>query len=116
MADNETGRKMKRDDIFRIASQTKAITSTAVMMLWEEGKFQLDDPISKYIPEFKDARVLKTFQYNDTTWTGEIPAKNEITIRHLLTHTSGIGYGFIDNDERFKMIYHKAGISRCVYY
>jgi CubicO group peptidase (beta-lactamase class C family) len=110
MAENQTGRKMKRDDIFRIASQSKAITSTAVMMLWEEGKFKLDDPISKYIPEFKNQQVLKSFQYSDTTWTGE-PVKNEITIRNLLSHTSGIGYGIIDGDERFKMIYAKAGIT-----
>jgi CubicO group peptidase (beta-lactamase class C family) len=109
MADVQTGKAMKRDDIFRIASQTKAITSTAVMMLWEEGKFQLDDPVSKYIPEFKNPRVLKSFNYSDTTWTGE-PAKSEITIRQLLTHTSGIGYGFIDPDERFRLIYGKAGI------
>ena len=109
MANNQEGRKLKRDDIFRIASQTKAITSTAVMMLWEEGKFRLDDPISKYIPEFKNPQVLKTFRYSDTTWTTE-PAKSEITIRNLLSHTSGIGYGVIDGDERFKMIYHKAGI------
>jgi CubicO group peptidase (beta-lactamase class C family) len=109
MADNREGRKLKRDDIFRIASQTKAITSTAVMMLWEEGKFRLDDPISKYIPGFKEPQVLKSFRYSDTTWTTE-PAKSEITIRHLLSHTSGIGYGVIDGDERFKMIYHKAGI------
>ncbi|WP_340111234.1 serine hydrolase domain-containing protein [Maribellus mangrovi] len=104
------GREMKRDDIFRIASQSKAITSTAVMILWEEGKFQLDDPISKYIPEFKGQQVLKTFQYSDTSWTGE-PVKNEITIRNLLTHTSGIGYGVIDSDERFKMLYQKAGVT-----
>ena len=110
MADNSSAKKMERDAIFRIASQTKAITSTAVMMLWEEGKFQLDDPISKYIPEFKDVKVLKTFQYSDTTWSGEIPS-TPITIRHLLTHTSGIGYGIIDSDERFKMIYQKAGIT-----
>lgn len=103
------GKEMQSDAIFRIASQTKAITSTAVMMLWEEGKFQLDDPISKYIPEFKNQQVLKSFQYSDTTWTGE-PVKNEITIRNLLTHTSGIGYGMIDADERFRMIYRKAGI------
>ncbi|MBA4408986.1 MAG: serine hydrolase domain-containing protein [Bacteroidota bacterium] len=109
MANNQEGKVLKRDDIFRIASQTKAITSTAVMMLWEEGKFQLDDPISKYIPEFKNMQVLKSFRYSDTTWTGE-PVKSEITIRHLLTHTSGIGYGVIDGDERMKMIYHKAGI------
>lgn len=109
MSNNETGVKMKKDAIFRIASQTKAITSTAVMMLWEQGKFQLDDPISKFIPEFKDAKVLTGFSYSDTTWTG-VPVKNQITIRHLLTHTSGIGYGMIDPDERFRMIYQKAGI------
>jgi CubicO group peptidase (beta-lactamase class C family) len=110
MANNQEGRALKRDDIFRIASQTKAITATAVMMLWEEGKFQLDDPISKYIPEFKNPRVLKSFTYSDTTYATE-PAKSEITIRHLITHTSGIGYGVIDSDERMKMIYHKAGIT-----
>lgn len=109
MADNATGRTLKKDDIFRIASQTKAITSTAVMMLWEEGKFDLDDPVSKFIPEFKNPQVLKSFRYGDTTYTTE-PAR-EITIRQLLTHTSGIGYGVIDGDERFKMIYHKAGIT-----
>ena len=109
MADNEQGRTLKRDDIFRIASQTKAVTATAVMMLWEEGKFQLDDPVSKYIPEFKNTQVLNTFRYSDTTWTGT-PVKSPVTIRHLLTHTSGIGYGMIDGDERMRMIYHKAGI------
>jgi CubicO group peptidase (beta-lactamase class C family) len=110
MADNETGRALKKDDIFRIASQTKAITATAVMMLWEQGRFQLDDPISKWIPEFKDAGVLKTFNEADTTWTTE-PANKPITIRHLLTHTSGIGYGVIDGDARIKQIYAKAGVT-----
>ncbi|MBN1820002.1 MAG: beta-lactamase family protein [Prolixibacteraceae bacterium] len=110
MAENQKGKNLKRDDIFRIASQSKAITSTAVMMLWEEGKFQLDDPISKYIPEFKNPQVLESFKYEDTTWTGR-PAKSEITIRHLLTHTSGLGYGMIDGDERIKMIYQKAGVT-----
>jgi CubicO group peptidase (beta-lactamase class C family) len=110
MADNQAGRTLKRDDIFRIASQSKAVTSTAVMMLWEEGKFQLDDPISKYIPEFKNPQVLKSFKYSDTTYTSE-PAKSEITIRHLITHTSGIGYGIIDGNEQIKMIYAKAGVT-----
>lgn len=110
MADNESARSLDRDDIFRIASQTKAITATAVMMLWEEGKFQLDDPISKYIPEFKNPQVLKTFQYRDTSYTSA-PAAREITIRQLLNHTSGLGYGKIDADERMKMIYHKAGVT-----
>lgn len=107
MADNESGKELKRDAIFRIASQTKAITSTAIMMLWEEGNFKLDDPISKYIPEFKNEQVLDTLYENGTYKT--IAAKNPITIRHLLTHTSGIGYGFIDNDN-FKRIYKDAGI------
>ncbi|MEM7369692.1 MAG: serine hydrolase domain-containing protein [Bacteroidota bacterium] len=108
-ADIEADRRLKRDDIFRIASQTKAITSTAVMMLWEEGKFRLDDPISKYIPEFAETGVLKNYRYADTTFTTE-PVNSPITIRHLLTHTSGIGYGMIDPDERFKMLYQKHGI------
>jgi CubicO group peptidase (beta-lactamase class C family) len=110
MADNQSNRALKRDDIFRIASMSKAITSTAVMMLWEEGKFQLDDPISKYIPEFKNPTLLKTFTFRDTTYTTE-PAKNEITIRHLLSHTSGLGYGVIDGDEKFKAMYKKAGVT-----
>jgi CubicO group peptidase (beta-lactamase class C family) len=108
-AADESGRVLKRDDIFRIASQTKAITSTAVMMLWEEGKFRLDDPISKYIPEFKDSKVLDTVYTNGTY--GTRPADKPITIRHLITHTSGIGYGVIDGDERFKKIYKDAGVT-----
>lgn len=109
MADNKSKRDLKTTDIFRIASQTKAITSTAVMILWEEGKFRMDDPISKYIPEFENAQVLDSLIEKDSTYT-TIPANKEITIRHLITHTSGIGYGFIDGDERFKKIYQKAGI------
>ena len=110
MADNTTGRSLKPDDIFRIASQSKAITATAVMMLWEEGKFDLDDPISKYIPEFKNPQVLDDFQEDDTSYT-TVPASGEITIRQLLTHTSGIGYGgALDPDVRFRRIYRKAGI------
>ncbi len=109
MADNTSNRSLKKDDIFRIASQTKAITSTAVMMLWEEGKFRLDDPISKYIPEFEDAQVLDSLIEKDLTYT-TINADKPITIRHLITHTSGIGYGYIDGDERIKKIYEKAGI------
>lgn len=108
MAEVEGKRSLKRDDIFRIASQTKAITSTAVMMLWEEGKFKLDDPISKYIPAFENAQVLDLFNESDSTYTTN-PADKQITIRHLLTHTSGIGYGFIDTDA-FRKIYQKAGI------
>jgi hypothetical protein len=110
MADNQRNKALKKDDIFRIASMSKAITSTAIMMLWEEGKFQLDDPISTYIPEFKNPTLVKSFSFRDSTYTTE-PANREITIRHLLSHTSGLGYGEIDGDERFKAIYKKAGIT-----
>ena len=110
MADNQEGRELMQNDIFRIASQTKAITATAVMMLWEEGLFRLDDPISAYLPVFGEAQILDTFNEADTTYT-TVPAENQITIRDLLTHTSGIGYGVIDGDERMRMIYEKAGIT-----
>lgn len=109
-ADSPSKREMKKDDIFRIASQSKAITSTAVMMLWEEGKFRLDDPISQYIPEFKNPQVLTGFHFADTSYSTK-PATREITIRDLLSHKSGIGYGMIDGDERMTMIYQKAGIT-----
>lgn len=109
-AADQSGKTMEKDAIFRIASQTKAITSTAVMMLWEEAKFRLDDPISKYIPEFKNPQVLDRFTYSDTSFTTK-SAEREITIRDLLTHQSGLGYGVIDGDERMRMIYKKAGIT-----
>ena len=109
IADRKSKKLLKKDAIFRIASQTKAITSTAVMMLWEQGLFQLDDPISKYIPEFKDAQILDTFNEADSSYTSK-PVTKKITIRHLITHTSGIGYGFIDSDSRIRKIYQKTGI------
>jgi CubicO group peptidase (beta-lactamase class C family) len=108
LADHLESKAQKKDDIFRIASQTKAITSTAVMMLWEEGKFRLDDPISRYIPEFQHMVIFESFNEADSSFTAK-PAEKPITIRQLLTHTSGVGYGFIDNDE-FRKIYAKAGI------
>ncbi|MGK0254991.1 MAG: CubicO group peptidase (beta-lactamase class C family) [Mariniflexile sp.] len=107
-SDAKTKRRLQKDDIFRLASQSKAITATAVMMLWEEGKFQLDDPISKYIPEFKNPKVLDSVLTDGTYLTK--PADKEISIRHLLTHTSGLGYGVIDGDARIKKIYKDAGI------
>ncbi|MFD2828828.1 serine hydrolase domain-containing protein [Leeuwenhoekiella polynyae] len=106
---NAKGELLDFNSIFRIASQTKAITSTAVMMLWERGEFQLDDPISKYIPEFENEQVLDSL-LPDGTYTTK-PATRPITIRHLLTHTSGLGYGEIDGDPRFKQIYSDAGVT-----
>ena len=100
---------MRTDDIFRIASQTKAITSLAAMMLWEEGKFALDDPVSRYLPEFDKQTVLAKFNPADSSYT-TVPAKRATTIRQLLTHTSGLDYADIGSDE-FKAIYAKAGIT-----
>ncbi len=94
----ETKKPMQKDDIFRIASQTKAITSVAIMILFEEGKLLLDDAVSKYIPAFKKQQVLDKFNLADTTYT-TVPAKKEITIRELLTHTSGLGYAQIGSRE-----------------
>ncbi|WP_338871404.1 serine hydrolase domain-containing protein [Spirosoma sp. SC4-14] len=90
---NDPTKKVPLDKtgIFRIASQTKALTSVAVMMLWEEGKFSLDDPVSRFIPSFANEKVLASFNPKDTTYT-TVPAKRPVTIRDLLTHTSGLGY------------------------
>jgi CubicO group peptidase (beta-lactamase class C family) len=107
-SDVEKQAALKKDDIFRIASQSKAITSLATMILFEEGKFGLDEPVSKYIPEFKNPKVLVNLNWKDTTYT-TTPSKSEITIRQLLTHTSGIDYAGIGSQE-FKAIYAKAGV------
>jgi CubicO group peptidase (beta-lactamase class C family) len=109
IANPDNNRAISENDIFRIASMTKAITSLAVLMLWEEGKFFLDDPISKYIPSFTEVGILDDFNPKDSTYTS-IPPKNEITIRHLLTHTSGIGYGEIDGNPQIRSIYWKRGL------
>ena len=106
--DKENKKPMKRDAIFRIASQTKAITSVAVMILFEEGKFLLDDPLSKYIHSFKNPQVLDKFNEADSTYT-TVPAKREVTIRDLLNHTSGIGYAQIGSKES-NAIYAKNNI------
>ena len=95
----------RTDDYFRMASQTKAITAVAVMTLFEEGKILLDEPIKKYIPEFENPQVLVSFNEKDSTFTTR-PAKKDITIRNLLTHTSGISYG----NATTRKIYDKMGI------
>ncbi len=107
--DLEAKTAMQKDNIFRIASQTKAITSVAIMILFEEGKLLLDDPVSKYILAFKKQQVLDKFNPADTTWT-TIPAKSEITIRQLLTHTSGLGYAQIGSKEA-NAIYAKSNLT-----
>ncbi|MFC1541005.1 serine hydrolase domain-containing protein [Candidatus Latescibacterota bacterium] len=90
--DKERGTKMRRDTLFRIASMTKPVTSLAVLMLYEEGYFLLTDPVSKYIPEFKNMTVLVPVT-SDGQKSKTVPAKREITIRHLLSHTAGLTSG-----------------------
>lgn len=93
MADIQAKKPMTNETIFRIASMTKPITSVAIMMLYEEGHFGLDDPVSKFIPSFKDPRVLIPEPSNETSSTlNTMPVKSEIAIRHLLTHTSWLTY------------------------
>lgn len=99
--DITTNELMEKDDIFRIMSMTKAITSVAAMMLYEEGKFLLDDPVSQYIPAFKNPRYLKKGNPNDTI-NNTVPAGKEVTIRQLLSHTAGITYSH--------PLYKKAGV------
>lgn len=88
-ADRESRRPMATDALFRIASQTKALTSVAIMMLVEEGKIGLGDPVSRYIPAFARATVVA----RSDSGVRYVPIARPITIRHLLTHTAGIGYG-----------------------
>lgn len=99
--DREANKPMRNDAIFRICSMTKPITSVAVMMLYEEGKFLLDDPISKYLPEFKNPKVLVKPGNGRDSYT--IPAAREITIRDLLRHTSGLTYHWNEDlGDRYK--------------
>jgi CubicO group peptidase (beta-lactamase class C family) len=108
-ASKEKNELMKNDHIFRIASMTKPIVSVAAMILFEEGKFLLDDPVSKFIPEFKNPTVFDKYNAADTTYT-TTPAKREITVRHLLSHTSGIGYAQIGSPQA-NAVYYKNGIN-----
>lgn len=86
-------RPIEKDSIFRIASMTKPVTSVAVMMLVEQGKLSLDDPVAKYIPALKSPDVITSFNKADASYTAKKSSK-DIAIRHLLTNTSGFAYGF----------------------
>ena len=104
-ADVTTKKPMQNDAIFRIMSQTKAITSVGIMILYEQGKLLLDEPVSDFIPEFKHPVVLDKFNDADTTYT-TVPANREITFRDLLTHTSGLDYADIGSS-KVQAIYAK---------
>lgn len=105
--DFEADVNMQRSDIFRIASMSKPIVTAAAMVLVEQNKLNLDDPLSKYVPSFKNMMVIKTFNEADGSYTTE-PARAEITIRHLMTHTSGISYSFVN--KHIATIYAKYSI------
>jgi CubicO group peptidase (beta-lactamase class C family) len=95
LMDLETRKPMQTDAIFRLASMTKPITSLAVMMLHEEGRFLLEDPVSRFLPEFKNAKVAIANAPHERQEGGYrlVPADREITIRHLLTHSAGLASG-----------------------
>jgi len=86
----DIGREMRTDTIFRMASQTKALTSVAVMMLVEEGRVGLKDPVSRFIPAFEKTTVAVP---SEGSSADVVPGERAITIRDLLTHTAGISYG-----------------------
>jgi len=93
VADVATGRPLAADSLFRIASMTKAITSTAAMQLVEQGKFTLDDPVEKYLPEMAKLPVFDSFDAKTGNYHLHMTSK-PITVRHVFTHTSGLGYPF----------------------
>ena len=99
LMDIEANKKMQEDTIFRIYSMSKPVTSCALMMLYEDGCFQLDDPVAKYIPGFKDLRLHDS---NETVG-------DQMTMQHLLTHTSGLTYGFL-NDHPVDFMYEEQGV------
>lgn len=103
-SDKEAGRRMTTDTIFRIASQTKALTSAAALMLVEEGKLGLTDPVSRYIPAFAKTTVLVRKEGGATEI---VPARRQITIRDLLSHTAGISYG---TDAALARLYEPKGL------
>ena len=104
--DVEAGKEMTTDSLFRIASMSKPVTSVAVMILVDDGRLTVTDPVSKYLPEFKNPKVLMPGSGGDSKL---VPASREITIRDLLTHTSGLTYRFMAQ-KPFAELYHKADI------
>ena len=116
MADRDAGAPMRPDTIFRIASMTKPVTSVAVMMLYEEGRFKLNDPVGQYLPALASLTVLTPRDGQADTFD-RVPARRPVTIRHLLTHTSGIGYRFLGDlgasatQRALSQLYGEAGVA-----
>ncbi len=111
MMDKESNKPMRKDAIFRIYSMTKAVTGVATMILYEEGRFFLNDPVSKYLPELSGMKVAveKTDAAGKRVLSHTVPAEREITIRDLLRHTSGLNYQG-PRDEKGDPMFAKAGV------
>jgi CubicO group peptidase (beta-lactamase class C family) len=103
-ADKEARTPLRVDHIFRVFSNTKLITSCAALLLFEEGRFQLDDPIEKFIPQLANRRVLRP---GASSLDETEPAKGSITIRHLLSHRAGLSYGFLDPEATLSKAYNE---------
>jgi CubicO group peptidase (beta-lactamase class C family) len=106
--DIEGGKPLSETSIFRMHSSTKIACSIAAMMLYEENKFSLDDPIDAYIPAFRNMRVLKS---SATSIDDTEPTHSPILIRHILSHTAGLSYGFIEPDSIINQAYNKRSIN-----
>jgi len=106
-SDLESQSPVQPDSIFRIASNTKIVTSVALMMLYEQSRFELDDPVAKFLPEFSDMRVLNADAKSSADCA---PAKNPILIRHLLSHSAGLSYGFIEPESIIDQCYNSASL------
>src|SRR5450755_487317 len=106
-ADKEAQTPLRTDHIFRVFSNTKLITSCAALLLFEEGRFKLDDPIERFIPQLANRRVLRPGAAS-LEETG--PARGSITIRRLMSHSSGLSYGFFDPGTVIFKAYNERGV------
>src|SRR5712675_195276 len=106
-ADKEAQIPLGVDHIFRVFSNTKLITSCAALLLFEEGRFHLDDPVERFIPQLANRRVLRA---GATSLDDTEPARCSITIRHLLSHRSGLSYGFFDPGTMIFRAYNERGV------
>ncbi|MFA6202996.1 MAG: serine hydrolase domain-containing protein [Gallionella sp.] len=118
----DTDRPMQRDTMFRICSMTKPVVTLAVLQLYEEGKLLLSDPVAKYIPEFSHTKVIEMLPEGSNPAFRLVPAKRDITIKDLLTHTAGMPYPFASEWypqdrllHQMHVMYEEAGISSGMY-
>ena len=106
--DIETKTPLREDAIYRMYSNTKIVTSVALMMLYEEGLFDLDDPLAKFMPQFDGLSVLKP---DAQSAQDVVPAKQMILIRHILSHSAGFSYGFIEPESVIDQAYLQGGLN-----